>query len=302
MASKTCRTVMDDAAAGAVFLQHGLEGDFGFLEEKQESLGIYEGIIVGTEPIGEAELESMARVKVIHKFGVGTDNIDLAPAQKRGIAVISLPGINSGAVAEMAFGLMLAAARRICEGDRCVRGGSWARIKGRSLSGKTLGIIGTGAIGRALCALVSGFNMNIVGFDLCENQNFTAMGGRYTGLSDLLKEADFISIHVPLTEQTRGLIGRTELSLVKNTAIIVNTARGGIVDEGALLEFLVKNSGAGAAFDVLEDESGRNNPFRELDNVIVTPHIAAYDYDTLARMFDVTVNNLGTFFRDGNHA
>jgi D-3-phosphoglycerate dehydrogenase len=293
---------MDDTAAKAVFLQHGLEGDFGFLEEKQESLGVYDGIIIGTESIGEAELESMARVKVIHKFGVGTDNIDLASAQKRSVAVMSMPGINSGAVAEMAFGLMLAAARRICEGDRCVRRGSWARIKGRSLSGKTLGVIGTGAIGRALCALVSGFNMNILGFDLCESKTFTALGGRYTGLSDLLKEADFISIHVPLTEQTRGLIGRTELSLVKNTAVIVNTARGGIVDEDALLEFLVKNSGAGAAIDVLEDESGKNNFFRELDNVIVTPHIAAYDHDTLARMFDAVVNNLDSFFRGSNHA
>jgi D-3-phosphoglycerate dehydrogenase len=143
--------------------------------------------------------------------------------------------------------------------------------------------------------------MHILGFDLIENENFTALGGRYTGLSDLLKEADVISIHVPLTGQTRGLIGRTELGLVKNTVVIVNTARGGIVDEDALLEFLVKNSGASAAFDVLKDESGRHNPFRELDNAIVTPHIAAYDHDTLARMFDTAVNNLSSFFR-GNHA
>jgi D-3-phosphoglycerate dehydrogenase len=302
VASKTCRAVKSDAEAGAVFLRHGLEGDFGFLEEKREALGVYDGIIIGTEPIGDAELESMGRVKVIHKFGVGTDNIDLAAARRRGVAVMSMPGINSGAVAEMAFGLMLAAARRICEGDRCVRGGSWARIKGRSLTGKTLGIIGTGAIGRALCRLVSGFNMKILGFDLVENKNFTDLGGSYTDLPGLLKEADVISIHVPLTGETRGLLGRTELALVKNTAVIVNAARGGIVDEDALVEFLVQNSGASAAFDVLEDESGRNNPFRELDNAIVTPHIAAYDHDTLTRMFDTAVNNLGSFFGGSNYA
>jgi D-3-phosphoglycerate dehydrogenase len=293
---------MSDAAAGAVYLQHGLEADFGFLEEKHESLGVYDGIVIGTETIGEAELSDMARVKVIHKFGVGTDNINLASAQKRGVAVMSMPGINSGAVAEMAFGLMLAATRRICEGDRAVRRGSWARIKGRSLSGKTLGIVGTGAIGRALCALVSGFNMKILGFDLCENEHFTALGGRYTGLADLLGESDFISVHVPLSGQTQGLLGLNELSLVKNTAVIVNTARGGIVDEDALLKFLKKNSAACAAFDVLEDESGRHNPFRELDNAIVTPHIAAYDHDTLGRMFDTAVNNLDLFFRGNNHA
>jgi lactate dehydrogenase-like 2-hydroxyacid dehydrogenase len=105
VASKTCRAVMDDDAARAVFLRHGLEGNFGFLEEKQESLGFYEGIIVGTEPIGAAELKSMERVRVIHKFGVGTDNIDLAAAQKRGVAVMSMPGVNSRAVAEMAVAL-----------------------------------------------------------------------------------------------------------------------------------------------------------------------------------------------------
>jgi D-3-phosphoglycerate dehydrogenase len=302
VASKTCRAALNDAEAGAALLRHGLEGDFGFLEEKRESLGVYDGIIIGTELIGKAELESMARAKVIHKFGVGVDNIDLAAARERGIAVMSMPGINSASVAEMAFGLMLAAARRICEGDRCVRRGSWERIKGRSLAGKTLGIIGTGAIGRALCALVSGFNMKILGFDLVENKNFTALGGSYTDLPGLLKEADVISIHVPLTKETRGLLGRAELGLVKNTAVIVNAARGGIVDEDALVEFLAQNSGAAAAFDVLEDESGRNNPFRELDNAIVTPHIAAYDHDTLARMFDAAVNNLGSFFGGSNHA
>jgi D-3-phosphoglycerate dehydrogenase len=302
VASKTCRAVMSDADAGAVFLRRGLEGDFGFLEEKRESLGVYEGIIIGTEPIGKAELESMTRAKVIHKFGVGVDNIDLAAARDHGIAVMSMPGINSGAVAEMAFGLMLAAARRICEGDRCVRGGSWARIKGRSLAGKTLGIIGTGAIGRALCALVSGFNMKILGFDLIENKNFRSLGGRYTNLPGLLREADVISIHVPLSEATRGLLGREELKLVKNTAVIVNAARGGIVDEDALVEFLAQNSEASAAFDVLEDESGKNNPFKELDNAIVTPHIAAYDHDTLTRMFDAAVNNLSSFFGSSNYA
>jgi lactate dehydrogenase-like 2-hydroxyacid dehydrogenase len=144
--------------------------------------------------------------------------------------------------------------------------------------------------------------MNILGFDIFENKDFTAFGGRYSDLAGLLKKADVISIHVPLTEQTRGLIGRAELGLVKNTAIIVNTARGGIVDEDALVEFLLKNSAAAAAFDVLEDESGRNNPFRELDNAIVTPHIAAYDHDTLARMFDTAVNNLGSFFGGSNYA
>jgi D-3-phosphoglycerate dehydrogenase len=289
---------MPDDEAKLFFARYGLESDFGLLQDKKDVLGSYHAVIAGTETIGSVELDRMKLVRVIEKFGVGLDNIDVNEARRRGIAVINMPGINSKSVAEMALGLMLAAARRICSGDRAVRAGNWARLKGTSLENKTLGIIGTGSIGRILSSLVSGFCMNVVGFDLFENGEFIAAGGTYVKLETLLKESDFISIHVPLTDKTRYMIGRRELELVKTGTVLINTARGGIVAEDALYEFLKNHQNACAALDVLEDENTLKNRLMELDNVIVTPHIAAYNDLTLQRMFESAVRNLVSFFNE----
>ncbi len=296
VASKTCRTVMPENEMRILFLEHGMEPDFRFLCDSMGDLSEFDAVIIGTEYIGENELRLMKKVRVIEKFGVGTDNIDLRAAQKRNIEILNMPGINSECVAEMALSLMMAAARCITVSDRSVRSGSWPRIIGSSMCGKTLGIIGTGAIGRAVCSLVSGFHMDVLGFDPMENTEFTKLGGRYVSFHTLLENSDFISLHVPLLDATRHLIGKSELSIIKENVVIINTARGGLIDEAALYEFLLKHGSARGGLDVLEHEPPLNSPLLSLSNVIITPHIAAYDDGTLRRMLTMCINNLEAFF------
>ncbi|MCG8485520.1 MAG: phosphoglycerate dehydrogenase [Clostridia bacterium] len=296
VASKTCRTVMPENEMRILFLEHGMEPDFRFLCDSMGDLSEFDAVVIGTEYIGENELRLMKKVRVIEKFGVGTDNIDLRAAQKRNIEILNMPGINSECVAEMALSLMMSAARCITVSDRSVRSGSWPRIIGSSMCGKTLGIIGTGAIGRAVCSLVSGFHMDVLGFDPVENIEFTKLGGRYVPFHTLLENSDFISLHVPLLDSTRHLIGKSELSIIKENVVIINTARGGLIDEAALYEFLLKHGSARAGLDVLEHEPPLNSPLLSLSNVIITPHIAAYDDGTLRRMLTMCINNLEAFF------
>ncbi len=267
-----------------LFARHKLSADFISLTEAQSIIHDYEGLIIGTDKVTADLLQRATRLKAIIKYGAGTDNIDKMSAHDHGVLVLSLPGINREAVAEMAIGLILAASRRIVEGDRAMRTGKWERSLGSSIVGKTLGLVGCGAIGMTVAGMVSGFKMTILAYDVNPAEELLGYGGRYVSLEELLTNADFVSIHIPLTEQTFHLIAIDEFKHMQSSAILVNTARGPVVDEKALYEALIDGEIAGAALDVFEVEPPFGSKILELENVICTPHVAAYAAETLRRM------------------
>lgn len=240
--------------------------------------------IVGTERVDAGVLAAASRLKVVVKAGAGVDNIDLAAASAAGIRVGSVPGANADAVADYTVALMLAAARRVCEVDRSVRQGEWSRFVGFDLFGATVGVVGLGHVGRAVCQRLSGFSPVLLGMDLVVDEEW-ARGAHVhvSSLDEIFKSCDFISLHLPLTTETNGLIGRSAIARMKPQVILVNTARGALVDPAALYEALVEGRIAGAALDVFESEPLRDDRFRALDNVVLSSHNASYSNDSLSR-------------------
>ncbi len=231
------------------------------------------GTRVTRELIEEAE-----NLKVIARAGVGVDNIDVEAATERGIIVVNAPESSSISVAEHTMGLMLALARRIPQADRSVRRGEWERQRfiGVELAGKVLGIIGLGRIGRQVAKRARAFEMEVIAFDPYISEEVAEELGveLVEDLDELLRRADVVTIHVPLTEETRGMIGERELKLMKESAFLINCARGEVVDEEALVRALKEGWIAGAALDVFAEEPpGEDHPLYELDNVVLTPHI-----------------------------
>ncbi|HHY08435.1 MAG TPA: phosphoglycerate dehydrogenase [Corynebacteriales bacterium] len=248
------------------------------------SLAACDGIIIGTERITTEHFEKATRLKAVIKYGVGTDNIDKEAAAHYGVKVLNLPGINCDAVAELALGLMITAARRIAGGDGSIREGQWLKLVGVSVQGKVLGIIGTGAIGKALAKLVTGLEMELLGYDIRRDEGFAALGGTYVDLATLLRRSDFVSLHTPLDESTYHMIGKKELALMKESAILINTSRGPVVDENALYDALKRKQIKGAALDVFETEPLTDSRLLEIEGLVCTPHIAAYSHEVLRRM------------------
>ncbi len=253
-----------------------------------------DAFVVRTAPITRAVLTAATNLKVVGKHGVGVDNIDIAAATDLGIPVFSTPGTNAEAVAEMALALMLALARRLPAAHAYVRDNRF--VQGRKeylaveMEGKTLGLVGVGRIGTLLAKMCCGaFGMRVMAYDPYVAVPPALPVGQIemvTDLYDLLREADFISTHVPLTEQTRGIISTAELKAMKSSAYIVNTARGGIVDEAALAEALAAGTIAGAGMDVfdLEPTPDPNNPLFKLDNIILSPHIGGQTAESMQKM------------------
>ncbi|MDR1519848.1 MAG: phosphoglycerate dehydrogenase [Planctomycetota bacterium] len=297
IASKSCSTGKGRDYIAKRLASAGVEAVFGRLTDRLSVLGDFQGMVIGMDAFGEDILARAASLRFVLKFGVGVENIDLGAAERRGVKVRNMPGVNNDAVAEMAFALMLSAARRLAEGDRQVRSGQWPRLVGRGLIGKTMGIVGTGAIGCRLARLAAGFDMRLRGFDPFENRAFAALGGTYAALDEVLAEADVVSVHAPLTEKTRRMIGARELSLMKPDAILVNTSRGPLVDEEALRAALETGRIFAAGLDVFEVEPAVGRPVTALDNLTSTPHIAASTRDTLERMdetcVDIVIEELG---------
>lgn len=251
------------------------------------------GIIVGLDPITDQVLAKAGRLQAISKYGAGTDNIDLASATRRGIIVTNTPGANSAAVAELAVGLMLAVARHIAISDRGIRLGRWENQKGFQLWGKTLGILGTGRIGRELALRVRGFNMRLLCYDLAPDPVWARqLGATYKPLEAVLGEADIVSIHLPLTPDTRHIIGAQALALMKREAILINTARGEHIDEQALLKALTENRLAGAGLDVWETTPAANTALAKLGNTVLTAHIGAHTREAATAMGVMAARNL----------
>lgn len=259
-------------------------------EELMRRLEGRDAILVSRTAISEEICQAIeSHCCILANYGVGYNNIDVDAATRHGIYVTYNPGVVTDATADLTWALMLAAARRIVECDQYVRGGNkdWGpmNLMGTEVSGKTLGIIGAGRIGLAVAQRAKGFNMNIIYNSTKPNPAFEeATDGVFVEKDALLKEADFVSIHVPLLPSTRHMIGYEELVKMKKTAIIVNTARGPIIDEKALVEALRNKVIAGAGLDVFEKEPELQAGLTELSNVVLTPHVGTSTLDTRIKM------------------
>lgn len=248
-------------------------------------------------PIDKEILDAGKKLKLISNYGVGYNNIDIQYARQKGIAVSNTPQSVCNPTAELAMALMLSAARRIAECNLRIRSekeSMWGTMRnlGFGLEGKTLGIIGMGNIGKNIARKAEAFGMNI----LYHNQRSEVPGYRKADLPTLLQQSDFITLHTPLTPATRHLIGKQELAQMKKTAILINTARGAVIDEAALTECLIKREIAGAALDVFEYEPKITEQLYQLDNVVLTPHIGTGTIDARIAMGQEALDNIRNFF------
>jgi D-3-phosphoglycerate dehydrogenase len=251
------------------------------------NLGEYDALIVrGRTRVTRPLLELAPRLTVVGRAGVGVDNIDLAAAAERDVKVVNAPNSTSVAVAELAFGMLLALARRLPYADRTMKQGEWVKksLQGIELSGKSLGVIGMGNIGSAVASRAAAFGMQSMGYDpLLDDNEIARRGAQPVSLHELFECADFISLHVPLTEATRGLIDAAALACMKRGVNIVCTARGGIIDEAALLAALDAGHVAGVALDVFAQEPPGLTELVGHERVIATPHIGAQTAEAQAR-------------------
>ena len=251
-----------------------------------------------TDRIDAALLDAAPSLRVVSNMAVGTDNVDLVAATARGIPVGNTPGVLTETTADFAFALMMASARRIVDGDNFVRAGHWKTwgpsvLLGRDLFGATLGIVGFGGIGQAVARRAQGFSMRLLYTRRSDAPAPPDIRAEPASLDHLLRESDFVSLHVPLTEDTRHMIGERELAMMKETAILVNTARGGVVDQDALVAALRRGRPAMAALDVTAVEPiDARDELLSLPNAIVTPHIASASVATRLRMANMAVDNL----------
>lgn len=236
-----------------------------------------DGYIAGLDQIDGAALEKADRLKVIARYGVGVDNVDFNVTRNKGIIVTNTPGANSGSVAELALALMLALARQIPEADKSVHLGEWPRLNGVSIEGKTVGILGLGAIGRQLSLRLRGFNCRILAYDPFYEGSFAEENGvEMAPLKDVLSQADFLSLHMPLMAETRKMVGAAFLASMKKGSFLINTARGELIDEDALRTALEIGHLRGAGLDAfVEEPPNPDHPLLSLPQVIATPHLGA---------------------------
>jgi glyoxylate reductase len=237
-------------------------------------------------------------LRVIANMAVGYDNIDVEAASERGVVVTNTPGVLDETTADVAFMLILAAARRLGEGERLLRAGKWEwwgpkQLRGLDVWGKRLGVVGLGRIGQAVARRARGFGMEILYHNRSRKEDAEKeLGARYLDLDDLLRESDFVSIHTPLTDETRHLIGERELGLMRETAVLVNTSRGPVVDEAALADALEDGRIFAAGLDVYEEEPKVHPKLLELENVVLAPHIGSATIETRDRMATLAAENL----------
>ncbi|MFZ0627236.1 MAG: hydroxyacid dehydrogenase [Acidimicrobiia bacterium] len=248
--------------------------------EYAEALSTAAGLIVRSATKVDARMIAGApELRVIGRAGVGVDNIDLSAATERGIAVMNAPGGNTVSAAELTLALLLSVARRVPEADRSIRAGKWerSRFQGVELRGRTLGVIGAGRIGGAVAERCRAFGMKVIAYDpYLQPGDSRDLRVGFVGLDELLATADVISLHVPLTEETKGLIGAVAISKMKKRAFVLNASRGGVVDEGALAVALTEGKIAGAALDVYESEPlSAESPLLQAPNLVLTPHLGA---------------------------
>jgi len=252
-----------------------------------------DALIAGNDQVDAAVIEASKKLKVISRYGVGLDNIDIATATRMGIPVTNTPGTNEQSVADLVFGLMLSVARQIPQVSAIVHAGGWDRYLGTEVWGKTLGVIGFGKIGKGVARRALGFNLKVLVNDIYVDENLASeYGVDFVSREQLIKEADFITLHAPSTPETKHMIGEEQFLLMKKSAILINTARGSLVQEEALIKALKNNEIAGAALDVLENEPPNKPEMLTLDNLLITSHIGGYTHEATNAMSILAAENV----------
>jgi len=278
------------------FLDDFMPPDYEIITEKMSDLA---GLLcLLTDRIDPQLMDAGSNLKVISNMAVGFDNIDIEAATLRGIPVGNTPGVLTETTADFAFALLMAAARRIPEGRQYVQDGKWRTwhptvLAGQDIFGATLGIIGSGRIGAAVARRAKGFKMRLLVNSLETEAEIRQLGGEKVGLDDLLAQSDYVSMHVPLTDETHHMISDRELGLMKSTAILINTARGSVLDPRALYHALRDGQILAAALDVTDPEPiPLADPLLTLDNCLIVPHIASASVATRAKMAEMAVANV----------
>ena len=245
------------------------------------------GLIVGVDPVTAAVLDA-GPLRVVVRFGSGTDNVDLEAAERRGVRVAATPGANARSVAELTIGLLLALARHLVLHDREIRSGSWSRHTGIELAGRRLGVVGYGAVGRQVAGIAGALGMEVVATDPAVREADVPL----VDLATLLASSDAVTLHVPLADDTRGMIGAAQLDRMRPQALLINTSRGGLVDERALAQALAAGRLGGAAFDTFEREPPEASPLLTLDNFIASLHAGAATVEAARRTGVAAVREL----------
>jgi len=258
-----------------------------------ELLDGVQGAIIGVVPMTERVIKNSPSLKVVSMHGVGVDHIDLQAAANAGVVIANCLGSNDQAVADLAFGLMISVAREIPKIDRSIRQGDWGRHKGSELWNKTLGLIGLGYIGRGVAKRALGFDMKVLVYDpYITQEESEAVGATLVPFETVIAESDFLSLHAPMNDETKRMIGSDQLEAMKESAYLINTARGSLVDEAALFKALTDGQIAGAALDVYTNEPPKDGHLLGLDNIVLTAHIGSHTVEAIERMGVMAAENV----------
>lgn len=267
-------------------------------EEMMNEVPGVDAIILGSDTVSKKVLDKADSLKIISRYGVGIDNIDLQEAEKKGIKVTVTKNCNTEAVADYTIGLMLSTIRHICNVDHSLKKGKWNKETGLDLCHKTVGIIGLGSIGRQVVKRLKGFDCKILGYDkyiddkYCEENNITVVDDPV----NIFKQADIITLHAPGNSDGKPLIGKNELDLMNDHTVLINTARASLVDEEAIIDALKNKKIYGYGTDVFSSEPHINNQFLNLDNVVLSPHTAAVSVEAINKMTRCAVDNILDYF------
>lgn len=252
-----------------------------------------DGYIAGLDQVTEKVLKACPKLKVVSRYGVGCDAVDIRAARELGIAVTNTPAMNAEGVAELAMGLILSAARQIPYLDFETKKGNWIRSTGIELYGRTIGIIGLGAIGKRLARIAKGFCMRVAAYDPFIDRAYCLENGiEICGLDEVIANSDIISLHLPLNNETHHMINAERISRMKDGVIIVNASRGGILDEDAVYDGLMAGKIGGLGLDAFEIEPPKGIKLMTLNTVVATPHAGAHTYESVRNMQDLSVKNL----------
>ncbi|MBW8381033.1 MAG: phosphoglycerate dehydrogenase [Youngiibacter sp.] len=262
-------------------------------KDLQEMLKGCDGYIAGLDFIDEVALESADDLKVISRYGAGYDRVNMKAANDRGIIVTNTPGSNATAVADLAFGLILSVARRIPMLDASTKSGEWIRSTGMELSGKTIGIMGLGAIGKNVAQRAKGFSMKVLAYDPFMDEEYAKSNDIIpSDLDELIRNSDVISLHLPLNDKTKDIISYKEFESMKEKVILINTSRGGLINEEASVEYLKNGKLGGLGLDAFEEEPTNSYAKFRFDNVVLTPHTGAHTFEATENMANMAVDNL----------
>lgn len=251
-----------------------------------------DGAIIGVVPMTAHVIQNSPRLKVVSMHGVGVDHIDLTAAAGSGVVIANCQGANDQSVADLTIGLMISIARNIPSVDGSLRKGGWGAHAGNELWNKTLGLVGLGRIGRGVAKRALGFDMKVLAYDPYVKDGDILPGISLMSFEDVLRQADYVSVHAALTDETCHMIGADQLKLMKPSAYFINTSRGALVDEAALYSALTQKQIAGAALDVFNEEPPKDSPLLELENVVVTPHIGAHTRESIERVGIMAAENV----------